>query len=257
MKEKNSFYIGWKDEMPKVEKSFLKKIIIPLFILIPLLAFVFVWGQKPFNNHLFEFGNITEYTGIYHAQPVPILEVTSGTLSDDLSNHILLVGYAKFGAEGIINEIEISSGALDNKKVTLQGSLIYGDGKAVLELTKKNESLVKIFDDNPTKQPNASPRSAFKGRGEILDPKCYFGQMKPGEGKIHKSCAIRCISGGIPPIFRVKEKGLSTYYILVGANGEKINAQILDRVGEDVTITGDQTILNGWKVIHADPSNIQ
>lgn len=24
--------------------------------------------------------------------------------------------------------------------------------------------------------------------------------MKPGEGKAHRACAIRCIAGGIPPV---------------------------------------------------------
>jgi len=24
-------------------------------------------------------------------------------------------------------------------------------------------------------------------QGEIIDPKCYFGVMKPGKGKIHRS----------------------------------------------------------------------
>ena len=35
-------------------------------------------------------------------------------------------------------------------------------------------------------------------KGEIIDPKCYLGAMKPGGGKTHKACAMRCIAGGIP-----------------------------------------------------------
>lgn len=259
MKEKKSFYIGWQDEMPQGQRSFLKKIIIPLFVLLPVLAFLIVWGQKPFNNHLFELGNITEHTGIYHAKPVPILEVSPGTVPNGFSNHILLVGYGKLGAEGIINNIEKSSGKIDNARVTIQGSLIYGDGKTVLELTKKDKSLVQLFEDGKQVSTNEpSTPLEFRASGEILDPKCYFGVMKPGEGKIHKSCAIRCISGGIPPVFRVKEKGgKSTYYVLLGVDGEKINSNILDKVGEEVEIIGSRSTHNGWNVIYADPRNIQ
>jgi len=34
--------------------------------------------------------------------------------------------------------------------------------------------------------------------GEIVDSKCYFGNMNPGNGKVHRDCAVRCMSGGIP-----------------------------------------------------------
>ena len=34
-----------------------------------------------------------------------------------------------------------------------------------------------------------------------MDSKCYLGVMNPGSGKVHRDCAVRCISGGIPPIF--------------------------------------------------------
>lgn len=37
--------------------------------------------------------------------------------------------------------------------------------------------------------------------GELVDSKCYLGTMKPGDGKTHKSCAILCLRGGIPPLF--------------------------------------------------------
>ena len=39
--------------------------------------------------------------------------------------------------------------------------------------------------------------------GEIVDSKCYPGVMKPGQGKTHRACAIRCLSGGVPAVFRV------------------------------------------------------
>ncbi len=258
MKEERSFYIGWQDNMPASQKSFLKKVLIPVFIFIPILAFLIVWIQNPFNNHIFEFGSITEHTGIYHARPVPILEVNSNTLPEGISNYVLLVGYAKYGAEGIISEIEKEFGSFNNKKVTIQGSLIYGDGKAILELTKQEESLVKLFDESITSSDIPGSSTKFEKTGEILDPKCYFGVMKPGEGKIHKSCAIRCISGGIPPVFRVKQDDdVTQYYVLLGPKGEKINKEILHMVGEDVVVNGIATSLNGWDVLHIDPNNIQ
>lgn len=37
--------------------------------------------------------------------------------------------------------------------------------------------------------------------GEILDAKCWFGAMRPGFGKTHKSCAALCARGGLPLAF--------------------------------------------------------
>ena len=72
-------------------------------------------------------------------------------------------------------------------------------------------------------------------KGEIVDPKCFFGVMKPGEGKPHKDCAIRCILGGIPPVLKVtNEEGRQNYYLIVGANGEKMNEAVQDYVGAQV-----------------------
>src|SRR5437870_13626118 len=42
-------------------------------------------------------------------------------------------------------------------------------------------------------------------RGEIVDSKCYLGVMNPGSGKVHRDCAVRCISGGIPPVFATND----------------------------------------------------
>ena len=47
----------------------------------------------------------------------------------------------------------------------------------------------------------AQDRGSAAYIGEILDSKCWFGAMRPGQGKPHKSCAAVCIRGGLPPVF--------------------------------------------------------
>jgi len=126
-----------------------------------------------------------------------------------------------------------------------------------LELTKKKNSLITLHkDERLSSNPNESlALQTFEG--EILDPKCYFGVMKPGEGKIHKSCAIRCISGGIPPILRVVSENKNEYFVLLGENGEKINSQILDKIAEKTQITGQHGKRNGWNYIYTNPQSIK
>ena len=72
--------------------------------------------------------------------------------------------------------------------------------------------------------PKVKDLGITKIKGEIIDPKCYFGVMKPGEGKPHRDCAIRCILGGISPMLAVKnEKGEANYYLLASSDGGSIN----------------------------------
>ena len=259
MKKEKPFYIGWQDKMPKEHRSTVKKFIILIFIALPLLAFSIIYAQRGFNNHQFELGKSTELTGTYHSNPVPVLEVQKSKMKADLSNYILLVGYGKLGAEGIMKDIAEIKGDLDGKNITLKGTLIYGDGKTVLELTNKANSLIKIHGDaDPTKVIlETKSVNLFNLKGEIVDPKCYFGVMKPGEGKIHKSCAIRCISGGIPPVLKTKTlRDKNEYYILLGEKGEKINQKILDKIAEKVIINGRSAHINGWNYLYVDPNTI-
>ncbi|MFT6937068.1 MAG: hypothetical protein ACJA1N_001368 [Saprospiraceae bacterium] len=259
MKEK-PFYIGWQNEMSPQHKSLLKRFLIPLFILIPVLIIGVVLSQRPFNNHQFELGNVKEFTGIYHAKPYPILEITEGDLPKDFSKFALLVGYGKFGAEGTMETIEAQNGqSFDHKKITLKGSLIYGDGKIVIELTEQDNSLVEVHDERqpPSKAIFTEEEGVLVG--EILDPKCYFGVMKPAVGTIHKSCAIRCISGGIPPVFRVQvnRSGDYDYYLVIDENGQEINKSILPLIGKTLDLNGKLRTENGWKVLYVNSDNFR
>jgi len=240
MKEENDFYIGWKEELSESNSSFLKKVLIPLFILIPVLVFAIVYFQKPFNDHKFELGKITTLTGTYYNDPIPMLIADKGVLPDSLSHDVVLVGYGKFGAEGIINNIEKDKGAINGKKVTLKGTLIYGSGKTIMELTKKEASLVEVLNAPSSKIPNISKK------------------MKPGEGKIHKSCAIRCISGGIPPVLKTKKADNSNqYYILLDEAGNPINDQVLTYIAEPVSVSGKTNTFSNWDVLYINTDNLK
>ena len=70
--------------------------------------------------------------------------------------------------------------------------------------------------------------------GEVVDSKCYLGVMNPGRTKVHRDCAVRCISGGIPPML-VTGDGL---YVLEGSDGRKVNQEVLDVVGETMEVSG-------------------
>ena len=245
--QRDKIYIGWQDEMPEKNKKALRKLLIPIFVLIPVLVFIIVYFTKPFNTHAFELGNVMTFTGIYYSQPMPVLVLDEGQSPIKGQNHALLVGYGKNGAGTFINPMEKEKGALNGRRVKLSGTLIYGDGRVLLELTDRDNSVLEVYE-----MAISTEVDYYKGNkvleGEILDPKCWFGVMKPGEGKVHKSCAIRCISGGIPPVLRVDVDGKNEYYVL--ANKSKLlNQDVLPFVAEPVSVQGEVEQINGWNVL--------
>ncbi|MEL7121171.1 MAG: hypothetical protein AAFO07_17095 [Bacteroidota bacterium] len=248
MKNKNEFYIGWQNEMPAKTKSFLRKYVIIIAIVVAGLAVLAVSQQKPYNDYVFEFGNVKNITGTYYNYPMPLLIADDGMLEEGLSNSILLIGLGKHGAEETMAKIQEKVGSLDGKKVTLSGSLIYGNGKTAMELTLMEESLVKIESKTVNKQKEPIASNEIQLTGEILDSKCYFGVMKPAVGKVHKSCAIRCISGGMPPVFKTSDE--SKYYLILDQDGNKMNEQLLPYIAEQLAVNGKTATFMGWDILY-------
>lgn len=260
----NEFYIGWQPKAPAIFARHVKKVLIVLAILTVIISIAVALSQKKFSTSNFEFGKLTEVKGIYFNDPVPMIKVIS---SRDIFGNagyitIPLVGYGKFGASGIVNEIQKEKNTtLHGKQVVLKGTLLYNDGKTLMQIDKNDRPFVSIANyDGDISQMH--PISKDLGRavikGEIIDPKCYFGVMKPGEGKPHKDCAIRCILGGIPPMLHVRnEKGQSNYYLIVGPNGEKMNDSVKDFVAEAVSMEGRVVQQDDWIILYTDQKNIQ
>jgi hypothetical protein len=253
--EREAFYIGWQ---PKAPASFAKHVRKVLFILFPvalLVGYLLSTSQKKFSTANFEFGKLTEVKGVYYNSPVPMLKVFD---KNNLAITIPLVGYGKHGAETAITELEKEKGvSLNRKEVTLKGTLLYGDGKTLFQIDKNDNPVVNIGAESliSLQQKDLGKQTI---RGEIIDPKCYFGVMKPGEGKVHRDCAIRCILGGIPPVLHVQnEKGESNYYLIVGPDGEKMNEAVQDFVAEPVSIEARVVQQDDWIVLYTGKENIK
>ena len=254
--DKNGFFIGWQEDLPRSNRSAIRKLLLGFLVIGIAVVFLFVFNQSKFNNHFFRFGEITEVIGVYHNEPFPILTVAGPDFKEEVSRDLLLVGYGKSGAEGIMELIQSKAGSLDGKTIKVQGSLIHGDGRSILELTKKSESFIEIVSQEEVESLKDTQKSEITLTGEIVDPKCYFGVMKPGEGKIHKSCAIRCISGGIPPVLKVEKGGENEYYIIIGEDGSKVNKEVLEFIAEPVRVTGNAYQKNGWNIFEINPADL-
>ena len=252
----NEFYIGWQSAAPKSFVQTVRKYLLLIFPLVLIAGILLAVSQKPFSKGTFEFGTVTEVKGIYYHHPVPCLKAING--KDIWGNYsyltIPLVGFGKHGAEGIIKDIEQEKGvSLTGKEVTLKGTLLYNDGKTLMQVDANDHPLVAVSNKSIAAelQPVKKELGTQTFTGEIADPKCYFGVMKPGQGKPHRDCAVRCILGGIPPVFVVtNDKGENNYYLLVGPHGEKLNETVQDVVAEPVQVEARAVQYDDWIVLY-------
>lgn len=260
MPQNDSFFIGWSDKTPADYTKKTRLFVLAVLPIIILAAFAFINSQKPMNNAAFEFGTLTSVEGILIEKPVPMLRMYLG---EDLQGksvfkHLMLVDVIKFGAQKTIGEMEkIANQSLYGKAVKLQGTLIYYNGKTVLELTEGGNAFQGLSEQKAHTALAKENKGVTKLRGEIVDPKCFFGVMKPGAGKTHKSCAVRCLSGGIPAVLATENKeGKQDYYILLGEDGQSINADLLDFTADHLQISGQVEQMADWNILYTHTGKI-
>jgi hypothetical protein len=243
----DEFYIGYLPRAPRGIAERCRSGVLLIFAAAAAVALVLVSAQSRFDPSVFEFGVVTEHTGVIRERPYPLLEVSrpgqTGAASPASTYYL-----TSFGKRGAVEQVA----GLDGQTVRLRGSLVYRDDKTMLEI---EDGSVEVVDET-----RALPLpEEFLGRqtlvGEIVDSKCFLGVMKPGNLKPHRACAARCISGGVPPVLLVRDgKGNATYYLLVSADGEPVNDQVIPLVAEPVQITGDVTQRGDLVTLRADPA---
>jgi len=274
----NEFYIGWQAEAPPQIARLVRRFVFALAVFVPAVALLVVGFQRGFSNGTFEYGKLTELEGILTTHPVPFLTIQNGggATGKPVLQKILLVGPGKFGfAEGKNGQWATLANTTAPQPVHVSGFLIYHDGKTALEVaeietlkpsnpqtfkpsnpqTLKPSNLQTLKPSNPQ---TFKPSNLITLQGELADPKCLLGVMKPGEGKPHRDCAARCIAGGIPPLMKVANAGGDTeYYLLVGPNGEALNDQLLPYAADGVRVCGRLEQVDDWLVLYTDPATLQ
>lgn len=255
------FYVGYHPSSPPGTGRFIRGVVIMIAVACVAIPLLFAWAQQPFSTSAFEFGSLRELTGFVTREPVPMLRVVAGRepSGDRVLVSLPLLAAGKFGGGRVVDAIEDRSGrSLEGLEVTLRGTLVYHDGKALFELTEGEDSLVEILPASQTTPPDVKTESLGRTvvRGEIVDSKCYFGVMKPGLGKPHRSCAIRCIAGGIPPVLMVRNaEGEADYLLLVGPSGEPVNDEILQKIAIPVEVEGELERFDDWLLMRVDPGS--
>lgn len=256
---REEFYVGYLPSAPVKIASVIRKTLFVLVILVCIVSLIVVKYQKQFSTATFEYGMLTTLDGHVFTEPVPHLSVPLGIAAsgDSLFQNILLVGFGKSGADKVISNLQekIPGLNIDGARVTLKGFLIYGDGRVLMQITEEDNNDAIPIGHFRKKQTPWTSLGQTTVRGEAVDPKCYFGVMKPGEGKSHRSCAIRCIAGGMPPVFNAADT--SGYFLLVNESNTPINNDILPLVGDQIVLSGEAFLWDEWKILRLSTNRLQ
>jgi hypothetical protein len=240
----NDFYVGYLPKAPTALARFVRKVIIVLGLLAVTAALVLVVGQMPFASSVFEYGKLSGFEGVVVTRPFPTLLVARpGQVGQqDKYSRYLLVAPGKHGADDLV-------AGFDGKHVRLQGQLIYREGGTILEITPNS---IAVIDTAPTIQETTRDLGTVMLTGEIVDSKCYLGVMNPGQGKVHRDCAARCLSGGIPPMF-VTADGREQF-LLVGPYGRALGRDALrEFIAEPIQIQGELLESGSTRLLKIDP----
>lgn len=260
MPESRDFYVGYLPVPPRLVR-FLRRIV-PALLAVALVASWSVSRAQEDPGAGVWHNDVQVLTGRIAATPYPLLRIPRPQTETGFET-ILLVSEGKHGAGE-------RAAALDGQLVQARGTILERDGRRLLELADENPLApvtgsaapgLRNLPDKTQLTPQSLGRMTLSG--EIIDPKCYSGAMKPGAGKTHKACATLCIAGGIPPMFvGFDATDQPHYYLLTDAIGQALRDAVLqDRVlpfvADDVDLSGEREIWGDLAILKLDLDSIK
>ncbi|HEV7671159.1 MAG TPA: Rieske 2Fe-2S domain-containing protein [Thermoanaerobaculia bacterium] len=225
----SEFFIGWQEPLPPRLGRRIRAVAAAGVVLALGVGLLLAAAQKPFAPAVFEYGRPRFFTGRLQASPIPILWVSPPDRHPDVASAgYALAAPAKHGAAGL-------AAPWAGRAVRLRGTLIRRAGRGMIEVEPGS---IEPWRGSAPPLPAGQRLGPATVDGVIADSKCWLGAMSPGEGKIHRDCAVRCLSGGLPPLLLGAGPEGKNFW-LTGPGGRAIGARILDRVAEPVRLRGE------------------
>jgi hypothetical protein len=236
----DEFYVGYLSKCPPGLAKHTRRMLGALAVVVVVVLALVAARQTPAEPGVFEFGTQRSFAGILLESPLPRLRVPgpAGTVTN-----FLIVGSGKFGLPAFARGHE-------GRSVRFSGTLIRKGAARMIEMNDPSSFLV-LPGEAATPATQTEPLGAVSLTGELVDTKCYFGVMRPATGKVHRACAVRCLSGGVPPGLLVSDReGNGVVVMLTGENGRpaEFNVEWAARV---VEVDGHLRLEDGTLVLEA------
>jgi hypothetical protein len=229
MRSESEFYVGYLPMTAGLKRT-IRRVVVALGALAIGAAAILIAGQHPFPVASFEFEQYREFRGTLIAAPYPALAIPGEGIP------WLLVGPGKHGVDDMRS--------LDGHEVKLTGERIIRGDDHMIELAGQASTLSNTV---AQRVPDIE-LGEVQFTGEVVDSKCYFGVMNPGAGKVHRDCAVRCISGGIAPAFLVRDSTGNTVTLLLAHS----KRDLLQHIAEPVNIHGRLVRSSGRLILYQE-----
>lgn len=250
MSSNDEFYVGYLST-PRRLRLWLLRTVLVVGIACTAAVAVIATGQRDPGPGIWRTDDVQTFTGTLLAEPYLML------VEDD-GRSLLLTGPTKEGADAW-------AGDLIGKRVTLRGHAVVRGDLRLVSIAEVPAPIVPV--PTPTSMRPGDLAFGVDGKtgsygetvtlaGEIIDPKCYAGAMKPGDGKAHKACAALCIRGGIPPVLAGTSSGHTRFLVMTDSNGNRLTGDrlinILPLVAESVLVTGRESHHHGLSFLSVE-----
>ena len=201
-KDTDAFYVGYFPTPARHRTAMILAMVIIVFWAL-CMSLIIVLAQRSPGTAIWDISNEETWTGFLLEDPYPML------ITDQES--LLVVNMGKRDARTALEPFYDS-------QVTISGYQLIRDGRRIIELSSPDSVRAADPQDTP---PIVVPELEVLDDepsihiGEVIDGKCFLGAMKPGDGFAHRSCAILCIKGGLPPMFAFEQRHEGTEIPLI------------------------------------------
>lgn len=237
MTDNDPFYVGYHPVAPTAVARGVRRVLLGLVVATGSTALLLAFSQRKADAGVFEYGHPRTVRGQVREYPYPMLLVPGSGLTDRGAAYTryLLVAEGKHGAQTLV-------AGLDGQWANLRATRIARPGREMLEIHPGGVSATPPDSNVRLGIPMPPPESLgpMELTGEIVDSKCWLGVMKPARGNVHRGCAARCLSGGIPPLLMTEDStGTMIHLLLTDQDGQPAHRRFAELVGRRLTLRGE------------------
>ncbi|MFK8052833.1 MAG: hypothetical protein AB8F65_07640 [Woeseiaceae bacterium] len=241
------FFIGWA-ETPDKDRRFLLRAGVALMAGTAGIAGFVAGAQRPVGKGTWDLATFRDFEGVVTSSPYPMLRTCD---IDGTPRTVMLACQTKCGVDARLKNF--GEGA-----VVINGSLIQRGNHAMITVSDEADWI--RASDKPVEPALLFATPTLVGdvelAGEILDSKCWFGAMRPSEGKVHKACASLCIRGGIPPAFFARDAADNPALLIVTEDGRRFSESMLAYVADPISLKGQVSRSGDLWLLDISASNV-